>query len=268
MSALSNISGYDIIAFALWGADVLLFFQCMCKSYFVFPHKNRKFYMLLVSGLIGGIIFATTTIITSYFLVGNVPVSIFGLVAWFVMIVNCYFVYSIRIQSMGGYNRFDKFAAKIPWIFIIVTLPIFLIVVVTYFLVNDQAKEILKEVSLVLGIIFSVLITVSEAFLYLVLLQKVREILEYRTTAKKKLVWELSFALVLIVILDVLLIISKVAIVSLDKNLRPFTYLLRFVYIVRFYDDLLEDVNQSYLSNISRHDSYHIESKSLEYLEE
>eukprot|EP00834_Sanchytrium_tribonematis_P004433 NODE_218_length_12464_cov_0.653781.p8 type:complete len:263 gc:universal NODE_218_length_12464_cov_0.653781:9638-8850(-) len=255
-----------IIAFAIYGADVLLFLQALCKALIVFPNKGRKFFILIIIGLIAAILHGTMVTITIYLGVPGIFHSIFGSIAWYLMIFCSNYLYAMRIKSLGLNNKYDKLVSWTPWIMLIIMIPNNTIGTTSLYIDGDVGSS-LKYVSYIIAITFSVLIAVLEIFLYSILFQKLMEILEYRNDAKKKLIYELSASLILLITIDLLLIISKAAANNIDKSLRPFSYLLRLYMLIRFYDELLEEVNKSYLSRLpSRFDSAQDE-KSLEFLD-
>lgn len=218
---------YSILAYIFLCIDWLLFLMAISKAIKVFPNKNRRFFILLVLGLCNSILFAMTQTAVFQFGVSNLLLLTLGAVFWFLMIVCCNFVYSARIQSLGGYFRLEKLVKWTPYIFIVVLTPIVILAECAAFIKIDATTKIMTLAGLVLGVTLIVFIAVGEVFLHMALLNRVFEILEYRGQVKRRLMVELGLSMVVLVILEIILLVSRLLSNNMDTILRPFTYLLR-----------------------------------------
>eukprot|EP00834_Sanchytrium_tribonematis_P007938 NODE_810_length_3750_cov_0.623939.p1 type:complete len:268 gc:universal NODE_810_length_3750_cov_0.623939:2807-2004(-) len=239
---------HEIMAFALYGADWLLFVQSITTAYFVFPSKKKPFYILLNIGLCSSMIFSTMQILVLYFNIPYIYHVIIGNIGWYLMIFTAALIYVKRIESLGGYHSHGRLIHRIPYYFLFIMIPVNIISILALY-TNGALNDIFKSISFITGILFSILIASGEIYLYLVLLQRIKDILEYRTKARRKLTNELSASMLCLVAFDILLIVSKFALSNLDRHLRGFSYVLRFYFVIRFFDDLLDDCNRE------RHDS-------------
>ena len=178
---------------------------------------------------------------------GNVQsLSIAALPFWFIMIQSATWAYCTRIKAIGGYlNKQERIVRYVPWLVFV-----FQVVLSVYF-ITATFTGVSIQAYLIIRILFSILIAIIELSLYYLLIRKVMDLLEYRMRIKKLLAYELTGSLVLLMILDLLLIVSFTTRTKLDYILRPFTYLLRIVVLIRFFGDLLEELAFNTMSRIS-----------------
>eukprot|EP00834_Sanchytrium_tribonematis_P004803 NODE_256_length_11672_cov_0.220168.p5 type:complete len:276 gc:universal NODE_256_length_11672_cov_0.220168:10540-9713(-) len=253
-SVCCMVSITEALAFMLFGADIIIYLAAISKSYFVFPHKSKLFFILLQTGLFSAIFNACIVMSEQYLDAPRLLNDILGTLTWFIMIFIANYLYSVRINSLAIYSKFDQLVKWTPWLLLLVMLPTQALGIISYYIPQMD----LRLSGYFLAIIFSFMIAIGEILLYVVLLRKILEILEYRLDIKRKLSVELSLSLFILCIFDILLIISKLQLNTLDRPLRAFTYLLRLLFLIRFYDDLLDSVGQQgYLSslNLSKTDS-------------
>ena len=236
---MTEFEPLKMLAFMFWGADWLLVVQGITRAVVVFPHKRKKMFILIVAGLVSSLLNSSLAMAEIYF--GNplIYYTIFGLSSWYVMIFTSSYVYAIRIKSLGGHSKFDKSVQLTPWIILIFAIPVNTIGLLSRYLPQ------LVSVNLISSTIFSVFLAVGEIYLYSVLLYKISDILEYRDGAKRILIYQLTASLGLLTILEVLLIASKLSSNAMDRFLRPFNYTLRLVLVIQFFDDLLQELENS-----------------------
>ena len=237
----------DLIAtlsFMLLGAGWLLFIQGIAKALVVFNNKQSKMFLICIFGLICGIIQLMLVSSALYWGVNAKLIAVVATPFWYTMIQCASWAYSIRIQSMGIISNWDSFVGYAPWIILTLQIPSNVLYLVATFIPRYY------DMYLVVVIVFSAAISFFEVFLYLVLLSKVVNVLEYRKSLKSVLIYEMNASLLLLVVFDFVLIVSKVLIGKLDIILRPFTYLLRIVIIIRFYSDLLNGISSTYFSQL------------------
>ncbi len=244
------MDGNDIAALTVFGADWLIFAVAMVQAFRVFPQKRKRFFGMLVAGLCSSMLYVTVSVAVYQF-GANKLWLLLGTSGWYIMIICSNFVYATRIKSLGLFGgRVDRVAAATPWFFLFLLTPILALSLLGPFLPINGSTAAVKTASFVLAVVLSACIAVGEIFLFVVLLKKVREILEFRDDVRKRLVVELSVAVAILVALEVALLVSKFLPNNVDRILRPLVYLLRYFLVIRFYDELLEDINQAYLTDI------------------
>lgn len=243
------MESYNIAALVLFGVDWLLFLLAMVQAVRVFPQKRKRFFVFVVVGLCGAILYESVTVAVFQF--GANPLwGLLSISGWFVMITCCNFVYAIRIRSLGVYGgAVDRVAACTPWFFVCLIAPIYVIALISPALPINPNTAAVKVAATVLQIALSGSIAVGEIFLFAVLLRKVRMILEFRDDVRRRLMRELSVSVAVLVGLEIAVLVSKFVGGNYDRLLRPLVYLLRFVLVIRFYDELLEDINRAYCSD-------------------
>ncbi len=242
---INNEDNTAMLAFMISGSSWVLFIQGIIQCGMVFKRKKSTIYILSIIGLVSAI--AELTIVLS-FLYFNLDEHIYVVLVtplWIIMIQAATWVYCIRIKSLGGITKYDYIISKTPWVILMAQLPTIII-----FNLKLYYKQ-LQVVNYISGICLSVIITVCEIIQFVGLLSKVLEMLEYRTFIKKLLRIEISLALVMMILFDISLLVFKIVKTPLDVVIRPFSYILRIVLVIRFFDDLLDQVNESYLSSIT-----------------
>eukprot|EP00834_Sanchytrium_tribonematis_P005753 NODE_369_length_8668_cov_1.088575.p5 type:complete len:264 gc:universal NODE_369_length_8668_cov_1.088575:1120-329(-) len=249
---------YKIMIFALFGLDLFVFIQAIGKSYLVFPHKRRKFFYVLQISLFSSILFEIIQILVTQFQYTIYFHLILGNICWYIMIMSVNWLYAVRVQSLGTYSKYDAFINKIPWYFVFCMVPINTLSILNYF------YPFLKPINYIISIIFSSCITILEILIYFILLYKILDILKYRDRYKFKLVYELTLSLVILISMDILLIISIILNAQMSRHLRGSTYLIRGLFIIKFYDELLETLNDHSLSRLnSFHSNLQVPQNSL-----
>eukprot|EP00835_Amoeboradix_gromovi_P004240 NODE_318_length_11118_cov_0.235049.p4 type:complete len:254 gc:universal NODE_318_length_11118_cov_0.235049:5466-6227(+) len=233
----------NFLSHMLFGACWTVFIQGIVKCLVVFQNKSAVIFKISVLGLFCAIIEATA-LASSLYLGADIKLVTYVVVPfWFVMIQAANWVYCLRIRSMGGYySKHDKYIIYIPWIIFVLQVPY---VVISILVIHQPAYN---QLNTIWGISFSIAISLLEIYLYLVLLAKLRVFLEYRPNLKTALSYELTGGLLLILILELLLIFVIVFLSQLSGMLRPFTYILRLMIVVKFYDELIMDLGSSELS--------------------
>lgn len=244
------MDGYNIAALVLFGADWLLFLLAMVQAFRVFPQKRKRFFILVVVGLCAAILFESVSVAVFQFNV-NPLWGLLSISGWYVMITCCNFVYAIRIRSLGVYGGvLDRVASCIPWFFLGLLTPIYVIAMISPALPINPNSAAVKVVATVLQITLSGSIAVGEIFLFVVLLRKVQMILEFRDDVRRRLMRELSVSVAVLVALEIAVLVSKFVGGNYDRLLRPLVYILRFFLVIRFYDDLLEDINRGFCTDV------------------
>eukprot|EP00835_Amoeboradix_gromovi_P004241 NODE_318_length_11118_cov_0.235049.p5 type:complete len:253 gc:universal NODE_318_length_11118_cov_0.235049:6427-7185(+) len=227
------------------GASWLLYIQGMIKCLFIFKNKTSTISLICILGLTCAIIDVTVLVSGIYsdekYAIDVVIVAPF----WFIMIQCASWIYCIRIQSIGGYySKHDRYIGYVPLIILGFQIPAVIFTVLALFMTQY------REMGIVCGIVLSVAITILEIYMFSVLIIKLQIFLEFRENTKSILIYQMTAALALMVVLEILLIISKAVFYKFDVILRPFTYLLRIVIVLQFYDELLSDLDSIPLSNL------------------
>ena len=234
------------ISFSLLGASWILFLNGIAQAFVVFENRSSKIFLFCVFGLVCGIVEIMLTTSTMYWGTDTRIISIAVAPFWFFMIQCATWAYCLRIKALGGFmSRKERYIMYIPWLVFIIQIPADFFFVFSMFLVEYY------RIFLIATTVFSVLIAIIEIFLYFILLRKMLEILEYRKRLKTVLAFEMTVSLIVVVMLDILLIISKTMNTKLDLVLRPFTYILRIVVLIRFFSDLLGEIQRNSYSRIS-----------------
>eukprot|EP00835_Amoeboradix_gromovi_P005637 NODE_550_length_6834_cov_0.214402.p4 type:complete len:253 gc:universal NODE_550_length_6834_cov_0.214402:3425-2667(-) len=228
-----------VTVLVLFGADVVLFVQGMVKSLTIFPQKRKLMFNLIVVGLTASMVQGCFSIVDLYGGVNQVLYTTFTTIAWFLMMNCTNFAYSTRIKSLGGYFRLQKLVSVLPWALMFYMIPVNVLSTLArydsdYYLAN-----------LISSSIFSIVIAISEIFLTLVLLYRILDILEYRNSVKRKLIVQLLLSLLLLIVLELLLVVTKFSLFALGRVIRPFTYLIRLLFLIQFFGDLLHEINES-----------------------
>ena len=204
-------------------------------------------FVCCISGLICGIICICLNVAILFWGGNSVALKLAVLPFWFIMIQSATWAYCMRIKVLGGYlSKEEKSLKFIPWIIMAFELTIWI-----YTICIIMIRGLSSDAYLVIRIIFSVIITCIEVFLYFLLIRKVTDLLEFRKKMKTILAYELTGSLILLVLLDLILIVSLMMNTKMDYILRPFTYLLRIVVLIRFFGDLLDELTCNSLSRIS-----------------
>ena len=180
-------------------------------------------------------------------LIVNVLFGIF----WFLMIQVVTWLYVFRIESLGMYMKYDKWVRYTPYI-----LGVFQLLTMVGIIM--QAADYYKDdVYIITSVTFSLVSIVIELFMTVLLLRKLQFILEYRKELLKKLVSHIYITCAIIVVVEVIIVVLKLNMSSLDFPLRSFVYLIRTYVIIQFYDELITGVQTGSNTGQSTRDLSH-----------
>ena len=227
------------LRFMLFGASWCLFLQGLIQCSIVFKRKHNIIWILSIVGLVSAIVDCTLAMSYSFFGLDLKIYTIAQTPFWILMIQCASWIYCKRITSLGGSSVYDEHIRGTPFIILAVQIP----TQVTYNLLPYYPS--MNFPVLISGICLSIIISVCEIYMYIALLAKIVDLLEYRTSLKKMLVYEITMGLCMLVLFDIALVVAKCSDSSLDISLRTYTYLLRIVIIIRFFDDLLQNLLMS-----------------------
>eukprot|EP00834_Sanchytrium_tribonematis_P004079 NODE_183_length_13752_cov_1.079103.p4 type:complete len:256 gc:universal NODE_183_length_13752_cov_1.079103:3886-4653(+) len=229
----------DYFQYILTGMESILFIITIVMAYYIFPQKIKPFYIILNIALISTMItalFATPQLVEIPTMMQLIIQGFF----WHSMIFFGNWAYSRRILTLGIQSQYDKLVKLTPYILIIITTPT--AGLVTGFV--DFKSEYLRAMADISFIVFSVCMCIVEFGLFAILLQKVFYILEYRVAAKRKIRNELIFSLILLIIIETGLVVSIVRQSAFAVTLRPLTYFIRLLFLIRFYSGLMDSLDQ------------------------
>ena len=251
------------ISFALLGASWLLFLYGITQAIIVFENKKSNIFIFCVIGLISGII--DVMMVTSMFFWGGdfKLLSVVVTPFWYAMIQCSTWAYCARIKTIGGILcKEKKYINYLPWFVLLLQIPsnaLYLITLCTNYCAG---------ITLVARAVFSILIAIVELFLYAVLLKNMNEILEYRVKIKKLLQLETTASVVFLILLDIVLIFSMLSHTNLDYILRPFTYILRIVVLIRFFTELLQELETNSFSRLTNMSDVIVQAQQDSHIEE
>ena len=225
--------------FFLWGASWMLYVQGLIQAYNVFNDKKGRVFILVIVGLTSAIIRYCSVMAVLYFEMDQIYHCTIGALAWILMILSSALVYSLRIKSIGGYTKHARYINWAPWLLLIPMIPANILASYGYY----HGSEF-KEVQMVCALFLGALIAMFEIYLYVVLFLKIWEMLEYRSRVKQRLLIEMSVGLAFLIVLDIVIFFTKLFSWPLDKCLRPFSYIVRLVLVIKFFDILVDEVTK------------------------
>ena len=212
----------------------------------MFENKKSSTFLFCVTGLVSGIV--QIMIVTSmYFWGGNLKIlSLITTPFWYIMIQSSIWAYCQRIKAIGGILcKEERYINHLPWVVLVFQFPTNFMYLYTLF--TNEAFQL----TVVVRAAFSILIALIELYLYYLLLRKMNDLLEYRVKIKRLLKLETTASVIILILLDILLIVSMLMGTKLDYMLRPFTYLLRIVVLIRFFTGLLQELESNSFSRLS-----------------
>ncbi len=180
-------------------------------------------------------------------------VGVLFAIFWFLMIQVVTWLYVFRIESLGKYMKYDKWIRYTPYI-LGGTQVLTMVGIIMHAADYDNTLYIYTSVT------FSFVSIVIELFMTVLLLKKLQFILEYRKELLKKLVSHIYMTCTIIIVVEILILVLKLTMSSLDYALRPFEYLIRTYVIIQFYDELITGVQTGSNKGLSSRDlSYCLE---------
>ena len=235
----------------LLGVNYYLFIAGISQAYLVFKRKTSLIFILVISGLIVSITEATVSYIWLYVendyevLLGSITC-----VAWHFMLQIPCWLYCLRIQSLMGYDyNVIRYVRLAPFILALSQIPSaisFIIAMVNYDLWGYFV---------ICSAFTTCVACIVEILLNVVLLRRVSTMFQYRKQVKKQMAMALTGSMVLLILIDICLLAVKLSlskiqalslpspVAQLDNALRPFSYMLRIKIAIRFFDDLIDKVN-------------------------
>ncbi len=227
-----------VISIGIWGGTFCLFLQYLSLAYMSFDLRYSRMFFGIVTALILCVIESTLAIFYTYTKYGQpekLIVGIFFGLSWFFMIQVVTWLYVLRIDSLGKYMTFDKCVWYTPYI-----LGVFELMTMVGIIMH--AADFDNSVYIYTSVAFTVMSIVIEVFMTVLLLRKLRFILEYRKELLQRIVNQIYFTCAIIVIIEIIIVVMKLTGSSLDFPLRPFVYLIRTYVVIQFYDELITGV--------------------------
>eukprot|EP00835_Amoeboradix_gromovi_P000207 NODE_7_length_48057_cov_0.322240.p16 type:complete len:272 gc:universal NODE_7_length_48057_cov_0.322240:1682-2497(+) len=241
-----------VLILMLLGMDYFMFFSGLSKAFFVFKRKRSHIFMLIVGGMVATLVEVTASYAWLYLDTGSYEVFLgfITCVSWHLMLQIPCWIYCLRIQSLVGYDyKMVRYARAAPFILGVAQLPSAISFVFAMF---DYS---LWPFFVITSAVTTIVACGVEITMYFVLLKRVNTMFQYRRTVKKQMAMELTMSMVLLIALDVSLVVVKLTgsslrpltlpspVPQMDNALRPFSYFLRINIAIRFFDDLVEKVN-------------------------
>eukprot|EP00835_Amoeboradix_gromovi_P002371 NODE_133_length_18153_cov_0.298050.p7 type:complete len:257 gc:universal NODE_133_length_18153_cov_0.298050:15419-16189(+) len=216
----------------------ILFLRGISKAVIVFKNKSSAIFVFCVLGLIFSITLSSFISLTNLFSINALVSRVVTQVLWLFMIQFVTWMSCLRIKSLGGYFcNDDLYIEYVPWFLLLVQLSISVPTILGLYV------PFYDFIAMIMSLTFSVAICLSEIYMYKVLRYKVKTFLEYRRKLRSLLLKELTIALVVLITMEILLIVSKIFNATVMTTGRPFSYLVRIVILVQFYDNLLSELD-------------------------
>eukprot|EP00835_Amoeboradix_gromovi_P004442 NODE_346_length_10492_cov_0.275955.p5 type:complete len:274 gc:universal NODE_346_length_10492_cov_0.275955:9899-9078(-) len=242
----------DMVYIACWGGSACLFLQYSLHAYTVFCDKTGKIYILTVLGLILCFLESCLTLVNVYFnptdsqkqpeltdaslhwYLINIPMN----VVWFFMVQIVTWLYVLRIESLGYYFKFDKYLKYAPFLIAVMQMP-----TVVINLERSKVDDDSYQYFMIFSSAFSIIITLVELYMFVILLRKLNFILEYKPIILTKMGKHLKISCFAVMILEITMAVVRFFFL-IDFSISPLIYLLRIYIIIQFYSDLLVSINR------------------------
>ena len=235
----------------LLGMNYYMCVSGIIRAYFVFKRKTSHIFILVVSGLVVTLVEATVSYLWLYLKTDvEVALGFITLITWQLMIQIPIWIYTLRIQSLVGYDyKIIRYARAAPFVVLLSQIPSgigFGIAMYNYEL---------WSYFVITSAITTVVACIVEVIMYAFLMNRVKVMFQYRKNIKRQMATELTLSMVLLIAIDIALVGLKLSkfnlaplslpspVVQMDNALRPFSYMLRINIAIQFFDDLLEKVN-------------------------
>eukprot|EP00834_Sanchytrium_tribonematis_P000896 NODE_18_length_47517_cov_0.674814.p18 type:complete len:262 gc:universal NODE_18_length_47517_cov_0.674814:37820-37035(-) len=156
--------------------------------------------------------------------------------SWLGMLQLEVWTYITRLSSLGNYMSFDKYVKYIPWIFLMIQIPVAVGIGMEIFW-----KDICSIYVRVLYILASISLIGFEILLDVFLFQKVCFILEAKRSKKNKLCKIVSWMCGFSISLELGLVISCILFPGIYLCIRPVICNSKILVIIQFYSILLNN---------------------------
>ncbi len=229
----------------LMGGSITLFVQGIVKAVLVL--KCKYLFRLAIGGLLSSISVA----MMAYFRLYSSHKEIIGIVLgimWFIMIQCTTWLFTLRITSLNPKSNADRYIYWIPYIFIAIEIPSSVSIVLDA--IDSKYHQLYLDCSLA----FTICAIVLEAFIYIVLVKKLRKILNNAEDLGRTTLQTAKIALTVLLLTKIVIIIAKSINSIVDLSIRPFATLLRLYIVLQFYGVYFEKASQHILPR-SRQDS-------------
>eukprot|EP00835_Amoeboradix_gromovi_P001918 NODE_98_length_21025_cov_0.475055.p7 type:complete len:246 gc:universal NODE_98_length_21025_cov_0.475055:3192-3929(+) len=228
-----------MVGLLIFGASWCLFTESLFQCYIVFREKQSRIFLFSALGLFCGISCMCLSVLHSYYDFRFVMYTVFFSVSWLLMVQSATWIYYARVKSLGIISKFDYYMKYVPAGILIFQVP---------FVVLFNLQPIFSTLDPYLYLLETLVncaILVGEIILYISLVYKLIDIFEYRQKTKKMLIVEISFALMLTLVLDILVITLQILGIQLYIFIRSFSYIVRIALVVRFFDDLIFELENT-----------------------
>eukprot|EP00834_Sanchytrium_tribonematis_P003303 NODE_123_length_17687_cov_0.732261.p9 type:complete len:259 gc:universal NODE_123_length_17687_cov_0.732261:16604-15828(-) len=243
-----------------WGGSLCLMIQNFLLAVMTFDKKRNKIFQLIIAGLL--ICFGLSTLVLSKSFDDKLEnMIVYKNIVWFVLVQTVSWLYVLRIKSLGNYIDEDRYVNYLPCVVALLQIPCIF--------VNALG---LKDIKLlkdrytyfaIAGSVFSLGITIIEIYMYYILLKKLDFILEYRPRVAKKLKSQLQITCAFMATLEIGLAILR-CVYPITFAISPIIYMLRISVLIKFYSDLLANIDSDCIEDLSRRSYISLDSAYLE----
>ena len=249
----------DMVYTACWGGATCLFLQYMLQAFIVFEKKDSIIFQLILVGLIMCYLQSSLTMIVVVLDVTRpeVQLSVFTWycisipmnLAWFAMVQINQWLYVLRIRSLGCHSKFESYIIYVPYSVALLQLPNFIINVAR---LNIKKVDFGKYSNFITSSsIFSICISFVEICMFIILLQKLNFILEYKPEVLLKMAYHLTLTCSFVVCLEIIMAAVRFFIL-VDFSISPLINLLKLYIIIQFYNDLIISINKQVRLSLSK----------------
>ena len=241
MSKFEAIDFFEMLSFFVFGGSLCLFIQGIVQCFVVFQRRNTFIWNLSLLGLVAGISKSFAIVALQEFHLDSIIFFAIHTPSFFILIQATSWVCYKRIATLGGITKYDKYIKSVPFVILAIQIPCQITFVLEYLYQESAAFKNLFSICIVS---LSIIITMCEVFMYKALLAKINEMLEYRKGLRVLLTNEIRLGLGALISLDCIIIYTRLAFPSsrIDSSIRSFSYILRIVFVIKFFGDLLAEI--------------------------
>ena len=227
-----------------FGVIVSLCVQYVLLAILTFQKKNSMIFRLVILGLFLCLLESSLVMVL---IEKNIEylLAVIGVVS-FLKVQVITWLYVLRIKSLGSFFKCDFYIKYIPFIIGAAQIPI---VVITFY--SKNLREYISHYNYyeISAFVLSFVISVCEVIMNILLLKKLHFVLEYKPESLKKIVFHLSLASLIVVLLEIAMLFTR-AFLPIDYALNPIIYAIRTYIIIQFYDNLITAVNSDIQSSL------------------
>ena len=242
-----------IVILMLLGMDYYMLFSGFWQACAVFKKKTNRVFLLVISGLLSTIVEVSASYMWLYVKSdSNLAWGVITLIFWHLMLQIPCWLYCVRIQTLNGFDlRLLRIVNKAPYVLGLFQIPSF----ITFALALSNHS--LWGNFVIASAITTVGVSIIEVLLYLVLIRRVKFMFEHKSALKRQMLTELTLSTTFLIVIDIALLCLKLGTVKIgpltlpatqvqfDNALRPFSYMLRIKIAIQFFNELIDNANDS-----------------------